>query len=255
MVTEVTPDVAAIFNGHTHQAVLLGRPGPGVEGQDPPDRPDRQLRRVTSARFQLTIDTKTHVGHQPTRPGNVKRTTSLTSRRRPRGRYPRVAAVKTIVDKALADAAVVGNQPVGAVTADITTAFAPATATTPASRDDRGSESTLGNLVADSLRGFAQGAGTRRRRDRRRQPGRPAQRAVLRSRERRDHQLTYAEANAVLPFVNNLWTTVADRRAVQDAPGAAVADQPGRHGSQPRVPAAGPVQERQLHLRRRPRRR
>ena len=31
--------------------------------------------------------------------------------------------VKTIVDAALADAAEVGNQPVGSVTADITTAF------------------------------------------------------------------------------------------------------------------------------------
>ena len=46
MVTEVTPDVAAIFNGHTHKQYAWDAPVPGVRGQDPPDRPDRQLRRV-----------------------------------------------------------------------------------------------------------------------------------------------------------------------------------------------------------------
>ena len=59
--------------------------------------------------------------------GNVERTTSP---RQPAAdlvaAYPRVAAVKTIVDKALADAAVVGNQPVGKVTADITDRVQPA---------------------------------------------------------------------------------------------------------------------------------
>ena len=63
--------------------------------------------------------------------GNVKRTTSADQPADDLvAEYPRVAAVKTIVDKALADAAVVGNQPVGAVTKDITTAFTPATAAT-----------------------------------------------------------------------------------------------------------------------------
>ena len=59
--------------------------------------------------------------------------------------YPRVAQVKTIVDAALAHAAEVGNQPVGSITADITRAFNGAT-------EDRGSESTLGDLVANALR-------------------------------------------------------------------------------------------------------
>ena len=69
--------------------------------------------------------------------------------------YPRVAAVKTIVDAALAEAAVIGNVPVGSVTADITTAFSGGSYVggvyTGGSRDDRAKESTLGNLIADSL--------------------------------------------------------------------------------------------------------
>jgi 5'-nucleotidase len=110
-----------------------------------------------------------------------------------------VAAVKAIVDKAVADAAVIGNQPVGKATADITTAFAGS----PAVRDDRASESTLGNLVADSLvdalKAPELGA---------------AEIGVVNPGGLRnelyyapDGTITYAEANAVLPFVNNLWTT------------------------------------------------
>src|SRR5690606_14566128 len=107
----------------------------------------------------------------------------------------------------------VGSQPVGSVTGDVTTAFsggsyvdgryvgsAPGTTT---GRDDRSRESTLGSLVADALvdtlsapeRGGAQIGVVN--------PG--GMRAELLHAP--DGTITYAEANAVLPFVNNLWTT------------------------------------------------
>lgn len=202
MVTEVTPDVAAIFNGHTHKQYSWDAPVPGVEGKT---RPIVQTGNYGEyiGQIQLTIDTKSMsvTGYKA---GNVKRTTSADQPAADLvAKYPRVAAVKTIVDKALADAAVVGNQPVGAVTKDITTAFTPATATTPAGRDDRSNESTLGNLVADSLvdslKAPELGA---------------AEIGVVNPGGLRnelyyapDGTITYAEANAVLPFVNNLWTT------------------------------------------------
>ena len=243
---EVTPDVAAIFNGHTHKQYAWDAPVLDSAG-----RPTGKTRPIVQTgnygefigQIQLTIDTKTMsvTGYKA---ANVKRTTDPAADLV--AAYPRVAAVKAIVDKAVADAAVIGNQPVGKVTADITTAFGGA----PAVRDDRASESTLGNLVADSLRGRAQGTGARRRRDRRRQPGRPAQRAVLRA--GRHHHLRRGQRGPAVreqPLDHH-----AHGCAVQDVAGAAVADQPGRHGPQPRLPAAGPVQERQLHLRRRPRR-
>ena len=136
--------------------------------------------------------------------GNVKRTTSADQPAADLvAKYPRVAAVKTIVDKALADAAVVGNQPVGKVTADITTAFTPATATTPASRDDRGSESTLGNLVADSLVDSLKAPELGGAEIGVVNPGGLRNELYYAP----DGTITYAEANAVLPFVNNLWTT------------------------------------------------
>ncbi|MDR7083740.1 5'-nucleotidase [Arthrobacter ginsengisoli] len=198
MVTEVTPDVAAIFNGHTHKQYSWDAPVPGVEGKT---RPIVQTGNYGEfiGQIRLTIDTKT-MSVTSYKAGNVQRTTTLEQPADVLVRdYPRVAAVQTIVEKALADAAVVGNQPVGAVTADITTAFAGS----PAKRDDRGSESTLGNLVADSLvdslktpeLGGAEIGVVN--------PG------GLRNElyHAPDGTISYAEANAVLPFVNNLWTT------------------------------------------------
>ncbi|KQN89603.1 multifunctional nuclease/2',3'-cyclic-nucleotide 2'-phosphodiesterase/5'-nucleotidase/3'-nucleotidase [Arthrobacter sp. Leaf69] len=202
MVTEVTPDVAAIFNGHTHKQYSWDAPVPGVEGKT---RPIVQTGNYGEfiGQIQLTIDTKTMAvtGYKA---ANVKRTTSADQPAADLvAKYPRVAAVKTIVDKALADAAVVGNQPVGAVTKDITTAFTPATATTPASRDDRGSESTLGNLVADSLVDSLKAPELGGAEIGVVNPGGLRNELYYAP----DGTVTYAEANAVLPFVNNLWTT------------------------------------------------
>ncbi|WP_445155319.1 ExeM/NucH family extracellular endonuclease [Arthrobacter sp. Hor0625] len=199
MVQDVTPDVAAIFNGHTHKQYAWDAPVLDASGQ-----PTGKTRPIVQTgnygeyigQIQLTIDTKTMAvtGYKA---GNVKRTTEPAADLV--AAYPRVAAVKAIVDKAVADAAVIGSQPVGKVTADITTAFAG----TPAVRDDRSSESTLGNLVADSLvdalkapelGGAEIGVAN---------PGGLRNELYYAP----DGTITYAEANAVLPFVNNLWTT------------------------------------------------
>ncbi|WP_406634065.1 ExeM/NucH family extracellular endonuclease [Pseudarthrobacter quantipunctorum] len=198
LVTETSPDVDAIFTGHTHKEYAWDAPVPGAEGKT---RPIVQTGNYGEnvGQVQLTVDTATK---QVTayKAGNVKRTTDpaadlVTA-------YPRVAAVDAIVKRALADAAVVGNQPVGAVTADITTAFTTDAAGV-AKRDDRSSESTLGNLVADSLLNSLQPA----------ELG-GAEIGVVNAGGLRnelyfapDGTITYAEANAVLPFVNNLWTT------------------------------------------------
>ncbi|MBW3080599.1 5'-nucleotidase C-terminal domain-containing protein [Bifidobacterium saguinibicoloris] len=116
------------------------------------------------------------------------------------------AKVKAIVDAAVAKGTEEGNKKVGSVSADITTAFKDG------KRDDRGSESTLGNLVADSLldslkdkdRGGAQigvvnPGGLRAELCR---TGANASCPLA-----ADGTITYAQANAVLPFLNNLWTT------------------------------------------------
>lgn len=121
--------------------------------------------------------------------------------------YPRVAEVDRIVKLARAEADVVGSVPVGSVTADITTAYRGGSYVdgvyTGGQRDDRTKQSALGGLVADALHESLA------------EPTRGgAQLALVNSGGLRnelfydgDGVITLAEANAVLPFTNNLWTT------------------------------------------------
>ncbi|TLM74945.1 ExeM/NucH family extracellular endonuclease [Pseudarthrobacter sp. NamB4] len=198
LVTETSADVDAIFTGHTHKEYAWDAPVPGVEGKT---RPIVQTGNYGEnvGQIQLTVDTATREV-TAYKAGNVKRTTDPAADLI--AAYPRVAAVDAIVKKALADAAVVGNQPVGAVTADITTAFSTDAAGV-AKRDDRGSESTLGNLVADSLLDSLQPAELGGAEIGVVNPGGLRNELYYAP----DGTITYAEANAVLPFVNNLWTT------------------------------------------------
>ena len=124
---------------------------------------------------------------------------------------PAVKEVDARVAAALAEADEIGAQPIGEVTADVTRAYSGGFYTdgvyTGGDRDDRGAESALGNLVANSLRdslateerggadiGVVNPGGLRNE--------------LYRAGSGADDDgvITYAEANAVLPFVNNLWT-------------------------------------------------
>jgi len=199
IVTQTSPDVAAIFTGHTHKQYSWDAPVPGVAGKT---RPVLQTGSYGEnvGQIQLTVD--------PTDDSVI----SYTARNVPRvltddatlvSTYPAVAKVKTIVDKALADAAVIGNKPVGSVTKDITTAYVGAT------RDDRANESTLGNLVADSLVDSLKSPQAGGAEIGVVNPGGLRNELLYASSPvgEGDGVVTYAEANAVLPFVNNLWTT------------------------------------------------
>ncbi len=199
IVEETSAEVDAIFTGHTHKTYAWEGPVPGdAERARPIVQTGNYGENV--GEVVLTVDPATGEVLAHTQ-RNVARTTTPAATLV--ATYPRVAAVKTIVDAALGVAAEVGNQPVGEVTADITTAFVGG------ARDDRAAESTLGNLVADSLldtladpdRGGAQIGVVN--------PG--GLRAELLYAQSTvgegDGVVTYAEANAVLPFVNTLWTT------------------------------------------------
>ncbi|MDQ5861763.1 MAG: ExeM/NucH family extracellular endonuclease, partial [Actinomycetota bacterium] len=199
LVTETSPEVDAIFTGHTHKEYAWNAPVPGADGKT---RPIVQTGNYGEniGQIQLTVDTATKEV-TASKAGNVKRTTDPAAGLV--AAYPRVAAVDAIVQKALADAAAIGNQPVGALTADITTAFTSDPAGGPAKRDDRASESTLGNLVADSLLESLQPAELGGAEIGVVNPGGLRNELYYAP----DGTITYAEANSVLPFVNNLWTT------------------------------------------------
>lgn len=219
--TATSPAVDVIFTGHTHKQYAWY--GPAAGAGSALTRPIVQTGSYGEniGKVTLTYDRATDAVSALTA-SNVARlvapagTTPADFQAGLAAAYPRVAQVKAIVDAALAAADVVGSQPVGSVAADITTAYTggsytgaggtyvgpdPAAPTT--GRDDRSKESTLGSLVADALldtlatpeRGGAQIGVVN--------PG--GLRAELLYAP--DGTVTYAEANAVLPFVNNLWTT------------------------------------------------
>lgn len=207
IVTGTSADVDAIFTGHTHKVYSWDAPIPGATGGE--TRPVLQPGSYGENIGQVVLKVDT----------SDDSVESYTARNVPRlvtadatlvAEYPRVAEVETIVKSAIAAAAVIGNQPIGSVTADITTAFT-RPLTGPSVRDARESESTLGNLVADALVATLSPA----------QLG-GAEIGVVNPGGLRadlgfttsiagegdgDGVVTYAEANAVLPFVNNLGTT------------------------------------------------
>ncbi|WP_235866326.1 ExeM/NucH family extracellular endonuclease [Serinibacter arcticus] len=209
IVTETSAAVDVIFTGHTHKQYAWDGPIPGAEGKT---RPILQTGSYGEylGRVDLTFDPEagevvTYSAENVARVKTPDATLVAT--------YPRVAAVKQIVDEALAYADVIGSRGVGSVTADITTAYSGGsyvdgkyTGSGPlptTGRDNRAAESVLGNLVANSL------VSTLSSPDRGAATIGVVNPGGLRNElfKGGDSIVTYAEANAVLPFVNNLWTT------------------------------------------------
>ena len=185
IVEDTVPAVDVIYTGHTHKQYAWEDGRPIVQTGSYGDNIGQ-----VDLTYDPDTDEVTAVG------SNVPRAeTEDTS-------FERVAAVKTIVDKALADAEELGNQPVRTISADITTAFREG------SRDDRSAESTLGDTVANALRdggrqinadvdlGITNPGGLR---DELMYAGDTATNP-----ENKDGVVTYAEANAVLPFNNTV---------------------------------------------------
>jgi 5'-nucleotidase len=201
IVTGSDPRIAAILTGHTHKQYAWDAPVGDTGRTRPVVQTGSYGERV--GHVSLSVDPATGEVLDASAE-NVARTTRTAADLV--ASYPAVAEAKTVVDAAVAEAKVVGNQPRSAVTADITTAFAGGSYVDGTyrggTRDDRASESALGNLVGNALRdslaaperGAAQVGIVN--------PG--GLRADLLRGE--DGVITYAEANAVLPFVNNLWS-------------------------------------------------
>jgi 5'-nucleotidase len=191
----ITQDTVAavdvIYNGHTHQKYAYNNGRPVIQAGNYGE---------SIGRLDMNIDTDTN---------SVSVTDARVIDRVPEANtlLPRVAAVKTIVDAAIAAANVIGDRKVGTISADITRADADLTAA--GVQEDRGAESTIGNLVADALREVKIPAAGKTPTIGITNPG--GLRADLlfkgdltTSPENADGVVTFEEANAVLPFVNNV---------------------------------------------------
>ncbi|MFT3853013.1 MAG: 5'-nucleotidase C-terminal domain-containing protein [Ilumatobacteraceae bacterium] len=223
IVNGLSSKVAVVFNGHTHQAYVYDAPLPA--GDSPWSDPSLTTRPVLQTgsyadhvgKVTLTVDPDT---------GDVSAYTAanLNPAAAADTSFPRVAEVDRIVKAAKAHADQIGLQPIAEQTASITTAYTGGSFTGPGNtyvgsagagqpnsktgRDDRASESTMGGLVANMLRdtlappewGGAQIGVTN--------PGGLRDELFYnQTGTEGDGVITFAEANNVLPFVNNLWTT------------------------------------------------
>jgi len=212
MANNLSPEVNAVFQGHTHQRYVYDAP---VAGGDLTTRPMLQTGSYGSNVGQVVLtvdpDTKNVTGY--TARNNAVPTTGANSTYI--AQYSDVLTpVDDTVTAAKAHADEIGNQPVGSITADITTAFSGGGYTdgryTGGTRDDRASESTMGDLVANALRdglpadmGHADLGITN--------PGGLRAEFLYAGNTtdnpaNTDGVVTYSEANNVLPFVNNIWT-------------------------------------------------
>ena len=197
IVNNTAAAVDAIFTGHTHKQYAWNAQVPGAATGV--TRPVLQTGSYGENVGQVVLSYNVGSGDTTTvKNRNVARSSSPDADLV--AAYPRVAEVQTLTNAALAEAAVQGNIPVGSVTADITRACLGGVAPC---AEDRMSPSAMGSLVANALRdsladptiGGAQIGVVN--------PGGMRTDLSLAP----DGVVTYAEANAVLPFLNNLWTT------------------------------------------------
>lgn len=215
IVNETSAQVDAIFTAHTHKTYAWEAPLPGGQGTRPVVQTGSASENV--GKVVLTIDPATGQVQSHTQE-NVARGTTVDRS------LPVVAEVAEIVDAARAFAKPIGDRPVGTVSDDVTTAFAGGSYVdgvwTAGTRDDRASESALGNLVATALRdgvdevggadlGIVNPGGLR---DELRFAGDTSDNPA-----NTDGVVTFAESNAVLPFANSVFLvdlTGADLKTV-----------------------------------------
>lgn len=185
-------DIDAIVAGHTHLVVDCDLP---VSGRTV-DRPVIMAGQYGTHLGQLEFDIDPITG-------NLVDARSAVIPLAPNGTaaYPADATVAQIVADAVTAANIVGSQEVGAITADITRAFLPGTTT-----EDRGSESSLGNLIADIQLWATSNPSY---------GGLPADIALMNPGGLRqdllfgaDGVITYGEIAVVQPFANTLFTQV-----------------------------------------------
>ncbi|MGK9221610.1 MULTISPECIES: choice-of-anchor I family protein [unclassified Microbacterium] len=194
LIREASPEIDAIVSGHTHQLYscdIADRPvisahqyGTTLGALDfQVDDATGELLSIASSTVDLVAQETDELGEEIDVP-----------------LFPADPEVQAIVDAAAAEADVLGQEVVGRISADILRGGTPP-------GDDRGVESTMGNLVADIYR-WATSA------EYANYGGRPADIAIMNPGGLRDDLLygedgtvTYEEAAAVQPFGNTLVTT------------------------------------------------
>lgn len=191
---------AAILGGHTHLEVDCEVPGLGRTV--PLQVLEAQSYGTAMDVLNLTVDTAT--GDVTAASGEVVKITSDA--------FTADAEVQALVDTAVAEAKEVGRQPIGTITQDITRAF------TADSEEDRGSESLLGNFIADVQLAATRAPGLGGAEIAFMNPGGLRADLLFESSEdgEGDGVVTYAELAEVQPFANGVITMTLTGQQVKD---------------------------------------
>lgn len=144
IVTETSPAVDAIFNGHSHFEYNFH--APNGDGTRPVMQAGSSASHLAVADFRVDPDTRQveFVSSEALPVDGSADPSALAAA------YPVVAEVKALEEAAVAEAAVLGAEKVGEVTGSITTDYAPDKVGS--AGGDRSKESSLNNLLAESLR-------------------------------------------------------------------------------------------------------
>lgn len=192
IVTGVNDNVDAIVSGHTHLAYNHSVTVPGwvSEGRAVTQRPVVSAGQYGYNLNQLLFTVDSETGDVTGLQQNILPLVKTPA-------YPTDAATKAIVDKAVADAAVLGAQPLG----EIGGPFNRAKLSTGA--ENRGGESTLGNLVAEVQQTATESATTGSAQIAFMNPG-GLRADMVGSSSTYPTTLTYRQAANVQPFANTL---------------------------------------------------
>ncbi|WP_328464788.1 ExeM/NucH family extracellular endonuclease [Actinoplanes sp. NBC_00393] len=180
--TRVSAEIDAIFSGHTHQPYAFQVPVPGTDKTRPV---------IQAGDYGLKLG-KSVLTYDPA----TKSVTGSTAELLNVTGYPSNQAVADIVAKAKVTATELGKAELGKITGDIKRAY------TAAGAEDRGSESVLGNFIADVQLDQTADAGRGGAQIAFMNPG--GLRADLTYAP--DGVVTYSEAFAVQPFSNDVVT-------------------------------------------------
>ena len=153
IITGVNDNIDAIVSGHTHLAYDCSFAVPGWSGRDVTERPVVSAGQYGMALNKLVFTVDTATGEVQAKTQTLLNLQSCTSNCTPpatpvwTANYPADPATAAIVSAAVANAAVLGAQPLGQIGGPFFRGKL-----TNGTTENRGAESTLGNLVAEVQR-------------------------------------------------------------------------------------------------------
>jgi len=202
IITGVNDKVDAIISGHTHLAYNCKFPVAGWAGRPVTERPVVSAGQYGYNLNQLDVSVDPASGQVLKIDQSILPLTTKQADGTYKSNYPVDAATKTIVDDAVAKADVLGAVPLGDIAGPFKRATRPK-ADNSGTEENRGGESTLGNLVAEAQRWATESPTAGGAQIAFMNPG-GLRADMLGNGDAYPKELTYKQAANVQPFANTL---------------------------------------------------